>query len=81
MVKVNGIYDAKINFRNDRAFAKIKITYVRREKLGSIDNDGVRKEGCKSLEEFKKTWTDIYGKWDDETEVFVIGFSVVARLH
>jgi hypothetical protein len=80
MVKVNGIYDAKTNFRNDSAFAKIKITYVRRERLGSMDNDGVRREGCSSLEEFKKIWIDIYGKWDDEAEVFVIGFSVIARL-
>lgn len=77
MVRVNGVYDAKTNFRNESTFARIRITYVRRERLGSINIDGVRKEGCKSLEEFKKIWTDIYGNWDDDTQVFVIGFCTV----
>ena len=48
MVRVNGVYDAKTNFRNESTFARIRITYVRRERLGSINIDGVRKEGCKS---------------------------------
>lgn len=77
MVKVNRIYDAKTGFSNDSIFAKIMITYVRKEKLGCIGDEGIRREGCKSLEEFKLMWNDIYGTWDDNAEVFVIGFRVV----
>lgn len=77
MVKVNKIYDARTDFRNKSIFARIKIMYVRKEKLGSISDDGIRKEGCGSMEEFKKIWIDIYGGWDPDTEVFVIGFHVI----
>lgn len=77
MVRVNGIYNAQTDFRSESVFAKIQVTYVRRERLGSINNDGVRKEGCTSMEEFRKSWADVYGSWDDDTEVFVIGFQVI----
>ncbi len=77
MVRVNGVYNAKTDFHNKSTFARIKITYVRRERLGSISTDGVRKEGCNSIEEFRKIWVDIYGRWDPDMEVFVIGFRVV----
>lgn len=77
MVRVNGVYNAKTDFRKESIFAKIKIKYIRRERLGSITNDGVRKEGFRSIREFQKIWTDIYGSWDPDMEIFVIGFQVV----
>jgi hypothetical protein len=76
-VKVGGTYKAQTSFRNDSAFATIMITYVRKEKLGSIDNNGVRKEGCQSLKDFKRIWIDIHGSWQPDTEVFVVGFRCV----
>jgi hypothetical protein len=77
MVKVNGVYDAQTNFSNRSTFAKIRITYVRRERLGNINGDDLRKEGCSSIEEFMKIWGDIYGTWDADVRVFVIGFVLV----
>jgi len=74
LVKVGRTYRAKTNFRNDSAFATIMITYIRKEKLGSIDSNGVRKEGCQSLKDFKLIWMDIHGSWQPDIEVFVIGF-------
>jgi hypothetical protein len=77
LVKVGSNYKAKTNFRNNSAFATIRIAYIRRESLGSIDNDGVKKEGCRSLNEFKRIWMDSYGSWQPDVQVFVIGFKLV----
>ena len=76
-VKVGSSYKAKTNFSRKSVFATIKITYVRKERLGSIDSNGVKKEGCKSLDEFKRIWIDSYGSWRSNTEVFVIGFRLI----
>ena len=77
LVKVGSNYKAKTNFRSNSAFATIKIAYIRREKLGNIDSDDVKKEGCRSLNEFKRIWIDSHGSWKPDMEVFVIGFQLV----
>jgi hypothetical protein len=77
LVKTGNNYQAKTNFRNDSEFATIKIAYVRRERLGSIRSEGLKKEGCRSLNEFKRIWIDSYGSWQPNTHVFVIGFKLV----
>ena len=77
LVKVGGTYKAKTNFGNNSAFATIMIAYIRKEKLGSIDSDELKKEGCKSLDEFKQIWIDSYGSWQPDVQVFVIGFQLV----
>lgn len=76
-VKVGVTYKAKTNFGKNSAFATIMITYIRKERLGSIDDDGVRKEGCRSLDEFKQIWVDSYGSWQPNVQVFAIGFRLV----
>jgi len=77
LVKVGSNYKAKTNFRSNSAFATIKIAYVRREKLGNINSNDVKKEGCRSLNEFKRIWIDSHGSWQPDTQVFVIGFQLV----
>lgn len=77
LVKVDSAYSARTNFRKNSVFATIKITYIKRERLGAINYNGIKKEGCRSLEEFKKIWIDIYGSWQPSAEVFVIGFQVI----
>jgi len=77
LVKVGSNYKAKTNFRSNSAFATIKIAYIRREKLGKVDSGDVKKEGCRSLNEFKRIWIDSYGSWQPDTQVFVIGFQLV----
>jgi hypothetical protein len=77
LVKVGGTYKAKTNFRNSSTFATITITYIRKERLGNIDADSVRKEGCQSLDEFKQIWIDSYGSWQPDAQVFVIGFQLI----
>lgn len=77
LVKVGGVYKAKTNFRDNSTFATIVITYIRTERLGYIDSDGLKKEGCRSLDEFKQIWIDSYGSWQPDARVFVIGFQLV----
>ena len=77
LVKVGGVYKARTNFGNSSTFATIKIIYIKSEKLGAIDGYGIKKEGCRSLDEFKKIWIDSYGSWQPSAEVFVIGFQVI----
>lgn len=77
MVRVGKVYDASTDFRKKSVFARIVITYVRKEKLGSIDENGIRKEGCSSIQEFRTFWTDSYGSWDPDAEVYVIGFRLL----
>ena len=77
LVKVGSNYKAKTNFMSNSAFATIKIVYVRKEKLGRINSNDVRKEGCRSLNEFKRIWVDSYGSWEPDMQVFVIGFHLV----
>ena len=76
-VKVGNNYKVKTNFRNDSIFATVKIAYIRKERLGNINNEGLKKEGCRSLNEFKRIWIDSYGSWQPNTLVFVIGFQLV----
>ena len=76
LVKVGCTYKAKTNFGNSSTFATIMITYIRKERLGSIDSDGVKREGCKSLDEFKQIWIDSYSSWQPDAQVFVIGFKL-----
>jgi len=76
LVKVGGKYKAKTNFGHNSVFATIMITYIRKERLGNIDSDGLEKEGCKSFNEFKQIWIDSYGSWQPDAQVFVIGFQL-----
>lgn len=51
--------------------------YIRRERLGDIDEYGTKKEGYNSVKEFIKEWTSIYGSWDPDLPVYVIDFKVI----
>lgn len=77
MVRENGIYKAKTNYSRDSVFALIKIIYIRRGKLGDINKEGAMKEGYRSVKEFIREWNDIYGYWDPDLPIYIIGFKVV----
>ncbi len=77
MVRENNIYKAMTNYSRNSIFALIKIVYIRRERLGDIDEDSARKEGYRSVKEFVREWNNIHGSWDPDLPVYVIGFKVV----
>ncbi|TET57436.1 MAG: ASCH domain-containing protein [Promethearchaeota archaeon] len=75
MVKMNGIYSVQIKMFQPKIDCElIKVKYIFMQKLKDITKEQALKEGYNSIEEFKKIFENINGFWDDELEVFVIGF-------
>lgn len=80
-VKIGNIYKAKTNLYSKQHFALLKITGLRKEKLGEISPEDVKKEGYATLGDFIEAWTQIHGLWDPELEVYVIDFEVIEPFH
>jgi hypothetical protein len=57
--------------------ARILITHVRREPLGSILEEEAKAEGFGSREEFFEWWEGYHGYCSPEREVWVIEFKLV----
>lgn len=74
-VKPGGTYRIKIGFkyRPDR----IRVHRVYAQRLGDITSKDVLREGSPSLEEFRREWTDIYERWDDDLQVWVVEFEYI----
>jgi len=80
-VKVGNIYKAKTNLYSKQHFALLKITGLRKEKLGEISPEDVKKEGYATLGDFIQAWKQIHGFWGPELEVYVIDFEVIEPFH
>jgi len=52
----------------------IRITRRYRQRLGDMTQQDAQKEGYPTLEEFKKVWEEINGKWDPDEIVWVYEF-------
>ena len=46
---------------NEPARARVEITRVYRQRLRDITLEEIRKEGFRTLEDFKAAWIEIYG--------------------
>ena len=58
----------------------IKITAMRKERLGEITPEAVKREGMDSglkIFQFRELWVKLHGLWDPDQEVYVIDFEVV----
>lgn len=77
--RVGAVHTLKTNYNNDSAFAKAKILRVYRQYLFDMTEDDAFREGFWSLADFKKTWININGNYDNK-EVWVIDFLVVENL-
>jgi len=77
MVKVGGIYKAKLKMISKDYFAKIKVLKLYKQKLKEIMVRDIEKEGYSSLSEFVDIWKKINKNWDGNTEVYVIEFEVI----
>ncbi|MHA1595821.1 MAG: ASCH domain-containing protein [Candidatus Baldrarchaeia archaeon] len=79
LVKEGRIYKARTSYTSDY-FAEILVNRVFKQKLGEMTEEDAKKEGCESLEEFKRVWERVTGeKWNPDEEVWVVEFSVVNR--
>ena len=78
MVKVGGIYKAKLQMLSKDYFAKIRVTKFYKQMLRDMKIEDFLKEGYYDQEDFVKIWCDINGYWDEKLEVDVIEFEVVS---
>jgi len=62
---------------NGPTLAKIRITRRFQQRLGEIPMEDIQKEGFRSLEEFKREWTNIYGEWNPDQIVTVYEFRLI----
>jgi ParB family chromosome partitioning protein len=58
-------------------FATLRITSIRRKRLGDFTEDDAKKEGGYTLKEFKEVWRKLHRNWNDDEIVCVIGFQRV----
>ena len=77
MVKVGGIYKAKLQMLSKDYFAKIKVTKLYKQTIVDMSFDDLKKEGYDTIDEFKKIWIEINGFWNTDAIVDVIEFEVV----
>ena len=77
MVKVNGIYKAKLKMLSKDYFAKIKVIKLYKQKLMDMRDSDAVKEGYNDVLAFKKIWIEINNEWNPYLEVDVIEFEVV----
>jgi hypothetical protein len=78
--KVGAVHTAKTMLYSRDYFALIRITVVRKERLGDISLEDVRREGYESLEAFKEEWIRINRVWDPELEVYVVSFELAGEM-
>lgn len=76
---MRAIHKAKTTLFSRDHFALIRITGLRRERLGDITLEDVRREGYDTMEEFKEVWVRITKCWDPELEVYVVSFELVGK--
>jgi len=77
MVKVGGIYKAKLKMLSKDYFAKIKVTKLFKQGLYFMTNDDAKKEGYRNIDDFAKIWIKINGEWNPNLIVYVIEFEVL----
>jgi hypothetical protein len=60
----------------------IKITAMRKERLGEITPEAAKREGMDSglkVFQFRELWVKLHGLWDPDQEVYVVDFEVVGK--
>jgi len=57
-------------------FAELRVEGISRKRLGDFTEEDAKREGGYSLEEFKKVWRRLHGKWNPKEYVNVIAFKV-----
>jgi len=73
MVRPGGTYRIRVDFFSylpDR----IKVNSLYRQRLGDMTPRDALDEGYASLEEFRRGWEVLYGRWEEDEAVWVVEF-------
>jgi len=73
-IKMGAIVHASIS---EPHIADLRITSIERKRLKYFDEEDAKREGGYTLEEFKKTWEEVHGEWNEDELVYVIHFEKV----
>jgi hypothetical protein len=76
MAKVGSVHKAKTALFSKESFASIRITGLRKERLGEISLEDVYKEGYDDLESYKAAWKRSVGVWDPNIMVYIVNFEL-----
>ena len=81
-VKVGKVYQCRTSryAKTPEDSPYIKITAMRKERLGEITPEAAKREGMDSglkVFQFRELWVKLHGLWDPDQEVYVIDFEVV----
>ncbi|SHE96597.1 ASCH domain-containing protein [Desulfofundulus australicus DSM 11792] len=76
--KVGSVHQCRLSYRME-PFAYVRVTAVRRERLGNITDDDARREGYLSVEAYREAFERIYGFWDPDVDVWVVDFELVRQ--
>jgi hypothetical protein len=77
---VGAIHHCRTRLFDGEPFACVRITAVRRERLGDISDGDIAREGYATRADYRAAWEAIYGSsWNDDMEVWVVDFKLAAQ--
>jgi len=76
-VKLGGVYDAATIGYPPRSFAKVKVTGLRKIRLGDIDDTLARRDGAATAKEVQGYWKK--QGFDSDKELWLVEFEVQNR--
>jgi len=76
-VRVGGTYQVRTSFYS-KPVCRIRVTGLRRQRLGDISEHDAKREGFASVEQFIAAWVRINGRWTPDRVVWVVDFEMVA---
>jgi len=75
-VRVGAVHQCRTSLFGE-PFARVRVTGLRRERLGDMTDSDAYLEGYDSLEEFYGAWLEINGSWNPQQMVYVVDFEVI----
>lgn len=79
-VRVGGDYAVTTRwYQKSNGLPRVRVTEIRKERLGEISEADAEREGYGSVKEFIGAWEQINRFWKPEQEVWVVTFELVGK--